>query len=64
MTTDEYAAGDLLAAGLPGPARPRSGQVLAWTLLALLPLSVLIAIFVLNLMADSAAAATGGCGGG
>ena len=64
MTTNEFAAGDLRATGLPRRTWARSGQVLAWTLLALLPLSVLIAIFVLNLMADSAAAATGGCGGG
>ena len=64
MTPDEYGAGEEPAAGLRLPTRARSGQLLAWTLLALLPLSVLVAIVVLNLMADSAAAATGGCGGG
>lgn len=39
-------------------------QALTWTLCALLPVSVLVALLVLHLMAASAAAATGGCGGG
>jgi hypothetical protein len=40
-------------------------QLLAWTVLGLLlPISVLTALLVLHLMAASAAAATGGCGGG
>jgi hypothetical protein len=37
---------------------------LAWTLFGLLPLSVLIVVAVLHVMAASGAAATGGCGGG
>jgi ABC-type nickel/cobalt efflux system permease component RcnA len=39
-------------------------QLLAWTLFGLIPASVVIALLVLHFMAASAAAATGGCGGG
>jgi hypothetical protein len=46
------------------PAPPLSRrEVLGWTLLGLLPISVLTALFVLYVMTGSAAA-TGGCGGG
>jgi hypothetical protein len=50
----------------PPPAPPLSRrQLLVWTVLGLLvPISVLTALLVLHLMAASAAAATGGCGGG
>jgi hypothetical protein len=40
-------------------------QLVAWTVLGLLlPISVLTALIVVAQMAGSAAAATGGCGGG
>ena len=42
------------------PSRPE----LLYGLLALLPVSALLAYAVLQVMASSAAAATGGCGGG
>jgi hypothetical protein len=45
-------------------SRPRRRKELAWFLLAMLPLSALLAFVVLQLMAASSAAATGGCGGG
>jgi hypothetical protein len=48
----------------PLPALRRS-QLVEWTVLGLLlPISVLTALIVLYQMAGSAAAATGGCGGG
>ncbi len=37
---------------------------LGWFLVAMIPLSALLAFVVLQLMAASSAAATGGCGGG
>jgi hypothetical protein len=58
------AAAQPLSPPLSRPALSRR-QLIAWTLLGLLlPLSVLTALVVLHLMAASAAAATGGCGGG
>jgi hypothetical protein len=51
-------------AGPPSALPVRRPRLVAWTLLGLLPLSVLTALVVLHLMAGSAAAATGGCGGG
>ncbi|HSR85393.1 MAG TPA: hypothetical protein VLM11_14555 [Streptosporangiaceae bacterium] len=48
----------------PGSAPPPSRRRLGWTVIAVLPISVLAALLVLHLMAASAAAATGGCGGG
>jgi hypothetical protein len=60
----ELASDPQLAAAL-APAEPlRRRQLLAWTLFGLIPASVLIAFLVLHFMAASAAAATGGCGGG
>jgi len=60
----ELASGPQLAAA-PAMAKPvRRWQLLAWTLFGLIPVSVLIAFLVLHFMAASAAAATGGCGGG
>ena len=46
------------------PAAPRRRNELIWGLLGMLPLSALLAFVVLQLMAASSAAATGGCGGG
>jgi len=65
----ELAAGHVavcsqLAAALASPERSSGRQILAWTLLGLIPASVAIALLVLHVMAASAAAATGGCGGG
>jgi hypothetical protein len=51
-------------AGSPTPLPVSRPQLVAWTLLGLLPLSALAALVILHLMAASAAAATGGCGGG
>jgi hypothetical protein len=48
----------------PARALSRRRRVLAYSLFALLPVSALAVIAVLQLMASSAAAATGGCGGG
>ncbi len=58
VTAPSPPAAGSLAAPLSRP------QMLAWTLLGILPLSVLVALIVVNLMAASAANATGGCGGG
>jgi hypothetical protein len=58
---------DSLSTALPDFGRtpaPSRRELLAWTVFALLPLSVLVALLVLHLMSASAAAATGGCGGG
>jgi hypothetical protein len=53
------------AAAPPSTTALSRPQLLGLTLLGLLfALSVLTAVFVLHLMSASAAAATGGCGGG
>jgi len=48
----------------PQPARLCRPQLVGWTLLGLLPISILTALVVLYLMSGASAAATGGCGGG
>jgi len=50
-------------ADAPQTARPRRNDVL-YLLIGLLALSALVFYAVLQLMAASSAAATGGCGGG
>ena len=44
-------------------SRPRAREI-PYLLLGLLPLSALVVYVVLQVMASSSAAATGGCGGG
>jgi hypothetical protein len=51
------------AAHFPGGPRSRRA-VLTYTLAALIPLALVAAVATLLVMAGSAAAATGGCGGG
>jgi hypothetical protein len=47
----------------PVPTTSRR-ELIGWAVFALVPVSVLVTLMVLHLMAAGAAAATGGCGGG
>jgi len=60
MTAPESRSGGSRLLG--GPRSRRA--VLTYTLAALIPLAVVAAVATLLVMAGSAAAATGGCGGG
>jgi hypothetical protein len=64
MNSEPEPASGRQRAAAPVQAALSRRQILGWTLFGLLPLSVLLALAVLHVMADSAAAATGGCGGG
>ncbi len=44
--------------------RVNGGKSWVWLLVALVPLSAVLAFVVLQVMASASAAATGGCGGG
>ncbi len=46
-----------------GPADVGGGEISAW-IVALVPLSALLAFLVVMMMASASASATGGCGGG
>ena len=62
MTTQQLP--DAAAFGDDGVRPGQRRKEVAWLVVALVPLSALLAFLVLQMMAAASASATGGCGGG